>query len=218
MNFPLLAFSIFLWNLLKIAYMLLTYRLGWIINQDRNYEWNLISHRYTYIYNNVQISFSLRCRRHHHHLLMLFISHSISISESNPSSASSLHIVWYFKLGVECHDGEKIGVQEKKREEEEEKREKDLTIWNGWSANELLNKAKAATSSEQLEWHEERIRGKSSNIVYNQFTVFYFSTKQKKQQQLNRKWETTTSRNRECDWQQKQLEAEEETIVAVCIA
>lgn len=114
MNFPLLAFSLFLWNLLKIAYMLLTYRLGWIINQDRNYEWNLISHRYTYIYNNVQISFSLRCRRHHHHLLMLFISHSISISESNPSSASSLHIVWYFKLGVECHDGEKIGVQEKK--------------------------------------------------------------------------------------------------------
>lgn len=137
-----------LWNLLKIAYMLLTYRLEWIINQDRNYEWNLISHIYNIYTTMCKFPFSLRCR-HHHHLLMLFISHSISISETNPST-SSLHIVCYFKLGVECHDGEKIGVQEKKvKKKKKKKREKDLTIWNGWSANELLNKAKAATSSEQ---------------------------------------------------------------------
>lgn len=155
----------------------------------------------------MQISFSLRCRRHHHHLLMLFISHSISISESNPSSASSLHIVWYFKLGVECHDGEKIGVQEKKREEEEEKREKDLTIWNGWSANELLNKAKAATSSEQLEWHEERIRGKSSNIVINlRFFIFLRNRRSssswtENEKRLHREIESATG-NRN-SWKQK---------------
>jgi hypothetical protein len=42
-NSSLHLFCLFpLRNLLKIAYMLITYRLEWIINQDRNYEWNLI--------------------------------------------------------------------------------------------------------------------------------------------------------------------------------
>lgn len=193
-----------LWNLLKIAYMLLTYRLEWIINQDRNYEWNLIFH--IYIQQCANFLFPSVAA-----IIIIICWCSLSLTPySFPKP--TLYTLYAIQAWRRVSWWGKNWCSEKKREEEK---------GEGFNDMKRMKRKLATQQGKSSIWAVEIAWGKSSNIVYNQFTVFYFATKQKKQklqqQQLNRKWETTTSRNRECDWQQKQLDAEEETIT-VCIA
>lgn len=102
---------------------------------------------------------------------MLFISHSISISETNPSTFS-LHIVRYFKLGVECHDGEKIGVQEKSKEKDEEEKREGFNDMKRMKRKRATQQGKSSNiiGAVEMAWeYEEKVP-----TLYNQFTVFLF--------------------------------------------